>query len=126
GQCASTILRFVVLVCSADTRYFIAPPQTTRLTPLSLHDALPISLNANAGSPMSLTEETQESAALATGSKTRARAADSCVSSVREDRKSTRLNSSHGSISYAVCCLKKINKMNIERRTPHLGTRRET
>src|SRR5438128_5719836 len=25
------------------------------------------------------------------------------------DRKSTRLNSSHGSISYAVCCLKKKN-----------------
>src|SRR6266852_2991956 len=29
------------------------------------------------------------------------------VAAVREDRKSTRLNSSHGSISYAVFCLKK-------------------
>src|SRR3712207_8479723 len=29
------------------------------------------------------------------------------VSSVREDRKSTRLNSSHANISYAVFCLKK-------------------
>src|SRR2546422_8278275 len=30
------------------------------------------------------------------------------------DRKSTRLNSSHGYISYAVFCLKKKNKLNIE------------
>src|SRR6266542_5869724 len=34
----------------------------------------------------------------------------------REDRKSTRLNSSHGSISYAVFCLKKKKKENAERR----------
>src|SRR5690348_18104047 len=32
---------------------------------------------------------------------------------VRGDRKSTRLNSSHPSISYAVFCLKKKNKNNI-------------
>src|SRR5207245_5292039 len=31
------------------------------------------------------------------------------VTSVERDRKSTRLNSSHGSISYAVFCLKKKN-----------------
>src|SRR5207245_6759303 len=31
-----------------------------------------------------------------------------------EDRKSTRLNSSHGSISYAVFCLKKKKKINTE------------
>src|SRR5438128_6173434 len=30
---------------------------------------------------------------------------------LRQDRKSTRLNSSHGSISYAVFCLKKKNKV---------------
>src|SRR5438309_8628467 len=39
-----------------------------------------------------------------------------------EDRKSTRLNSSHSSISYAVFCLKKKNKVNKsnsnERRSP--------
>src|SRR5689334_23460135 len=33
-----------------------------------------------------------------------------------EDRKSTRLNSSHSSISYAVFCLKKKKKKNITRR----------
>src|SRR5207245_9220116 len=34
----------------------------------------------------------------------------SCASEGRTDRKSTRLNSSHGSISYAVFCLKKKKK----------------
>src|SRR5438309_6762599 len=33
---------------------------------------------------------------------------------VRQDRKSTRLNSSHSSISYAVFCLKKKKKKNAE------------
>src|SRR2546422_5457363 len=33
---------------------------------------------------------------------------------VNEDRKSTRLNSSHGYISYAVFCLKKKNKLNLK------------
>src|SRR2546422_5383833 len=33
---------------------------------------------------------------------------------VRQDRKSTRLNSSHGYISYAVFCLKKKKKKNTE------------
>src|SRR5256884_143711 len=32
----------------------------------------------------------------------------------RQDRKSTRLNSSHGYISYAVFCLKKKNKMQLD------------
>src|SRR5207245_9689755 len=34
-----------------------------------------------------------------------------CTRCPRVDRKSTRLNSSHGSISYAVFCLKKKNKL---------------
>src|SRR5205809_5507681 len=36
---------------------------------------------------------------------------------VFEDRKSTRLNSSHGYISYAVFCLKKKKKKNIDKKT---------
>src|SRR5690242_20828358 len=40
--------------------------------------------------------------------------------SIASDRKSTRLNSSHMSISYAVFCLKKkIKKINILTQTPH-------
>src|SRR2546422_4106065 len=37
----------------------------------------------------------------------------------RRDRKSTRLNSSHGYISYAVFCLKKKNKINRHFSRPH-------
>src|SRR2546422_2673373 len=36
-----------------------------------------------------------------------------------EDRKSTRLNSSHGYISYAVFCLKKKKNMMKDKRTEH-------
>src|SRR5438067_7035981 len=47
------------------------------------------------------------------------------VRTVREtvDRKSTRLNSSHVSISYAVFCLKKKNYRQIVPRRPHLRLR---
>src|SRR2546427_3355346 len=38
------------------------------------------------------------------------------VDAVGTDRKSTRLNSSHSQISYAVFCLKKKNKKNTEQR----------
>src|SRR5688572_31121591 len=36
------------------------------------------------------------------------------ITALRPDRKSTRLNSSHSQISYAVFCLKKKNSHNIE------------
>src|SRR2546422_4251656 len=39
------------------------------------------------------------------------------------DRKSTRLNSSHGYISYAVFCLKKKKKMMATTNTAHIETR---
>src|SRR2546430_7210412 len=38
---------------------------------------------------------------------------------IDEDRKSTRLNSSHSQISYAVFCLKKKNKKQRSKRLPH-------
>src|SRR5256884_1202447 len=38
----------------------------------------------------------------------------------RADRKSTRLNSSHGYISYAVFCLKKKKKNTLHSKTAHL------
>src|SRR2546422_3217186 len=41
-------------------------------------------------------------------------AAGECVQTLMKDRKSTRLNSSHGYISYAVFCLKKKKKSMIE------------
>src|SRR2546422_3176593 len=42
---------------------------------------------------------------------------------VKRDRKSTRLNSSHGYISYAVFCLKKKKEPHLEPLTNHDATR---
>src|SRR2546422_3149892 len=47
---------------------------------------------------------------------------DAHVVSVRRDRKSTRLNSSHGYISYAVFCLKKKKNTHNERARRTLAT----
>src|SRR2546422_5780392 len=43
-------------------------------------------------------------------------------SAAAPDRKSTRLNSSHGYISYAVFCLKKKKNINARRDPPHQRT----
>src|SRR6266542_1387643 len=67
---------------------FFNDTSTTEIYTLSLHDALPISTRSAFCVP------TQ-----ATSSK--------LVTTAPADRKSTRLNSSHGSISYAVFCLQK-------------------
>src|SRR5207248_8024322 len=67
-------------------------PLPPRSTPLSLHDALPIfAVTAFAVDGSGVDE------------------VDPCVERRRDqlDRKSTRLNSSHRTISYAVFCLKK-------------------
>src|SRR3712207_8010513 len=89
--------------------FFFNDTATTEIYTLSLHDALPISSRL----------------ALKTERKLRVFSPDAYVSvdyqkkygvvvrrtgnldSIREDRKSTRLNSSHANISYAVFCLKK-------------------
>src|SRR5438105_15700281 len=70
--------------------FFFNDTATTEIYTLSLHDALPISCAGSA-----------------------ARACGCCARWARcggEDRKSTRLNSSHEWISYAVFCLKKKKK----------------
>src|SRR5207249_11377010 len=103
--------------------FFHAPP-TTALYTLSLHDALPICLGrVHAWSPPG--QQLSSGVALVTlvgpvppgltdcqhgiaaGGQ---RVAGRPVSRTFEDRKSTRLNSSHVSISYAVFCLKKKKK----------------
>src|SRR5690242_9765006 len=70
-------------------------PPTTAIYPLSLHDALPIS-----APPVRRPCRPVSSCATAPGATTPA-------NTTIPDRKSTRLNSSHMSISYAVFCLKK-------------------
>src|SRR3712207_6969778 len=85
--------------------FFFNDTATTEIYTLSLHDALPISAIAE-GSLAGL------AAAVAIGKagQTELRVAQSRGS--EEDRKSTRLNSSHANISYAVFCLKKKKKKN--------------
>src|SRR5215203_2650640 len=73
--------------------FFFNDPATTQIYTLSLHDALPI--NELAPRPHNSGHLTF----------------DACETSQFEDRKSTRLNSSHANILYAVFCLKKKNKM---------------
>src|SRR5206468_10596030 len=75
-------------------------PATTEIYTLSLHDALPIS-------PKPLPEMPNKKAG---GAEPRASFSFSSRAAQEEnekDRKSTRLNSSHDQISYAVFCLKK-------------------
>src|SRR5438034_1459673 len=72
--------------------FFFNDPATTEIYTLSLHDALPISFTC------SLLVEDRIAKITLTGG---------C--GVQLDRKSTRLNSSHTVISYAVFCLKKKN-----------------
>src|SRR5438128_4009628 len=79
---------------------------TREIYTLSLHDALPICDLAQAPAPRNLTVVPS---ALSTSSGVSNAVVRVRISPVPEaaDRKSTRLNSSHGSISYAVFCLKK-------------------
>src|SRR5438034_8792580 len=78
--------------------FFFNHPATTEIYTLSLHDALPIS------SPPC----TRHSICRWTAYSRRISAPRRAIPSMRpRDRKSTRLNSSHTVISYAVFCLKK-------------------
>src|SRR2546429_5890602 len=92
--------------------FFFNDTATTEIYTLSLHDALPILL-LDGIDPLQAKDERRLEAALA---KARMMTFDQCASAYIEahrpswkDRKSTRLNSSHGYISYAVFCLKKKN-----------------
>src|SRR3712207_7920919 len=83
--------------------FFFNDTATTEIYTLSLHDALPISAVAAAASPV------HKSTAGRQVGEPPTRDVPGCHSARRRDRKSTRLNSSHANISYAVFCLKKKN-----------------
>src|SRR2546422_8318521 len=82
--------------------FFFNDTATTEIYTLSLHDALPISPRAQADPEYCGLEHGRGAAP-----------------ALERDRKSTRLNSSHGYISYAVFCLKKKNTMTHARRSDH-------
>src|SRR5258708_11921659 len=82
--------------------FFFNDTATTEIYTLSLHDALPISCRRQCATRRSFeTWLDRLSAPLPH------RTANEPALSVELDRKSTRLNSSHQIISYAVFCLKK-------------------
>src|SRR5690349_24242529 len=93
-----------------STVFSINGPATTEIYTLSLHDALPISPSAVAvvERPQHRLPKPQK---IMLTWKTRARpkrsASRPAEAAPMKDRKSTRLNSSHVEISYAVFCLKK-------------------
>src|SRR5436190_7548160 len=95
--------RSLLLLCHLSSSvffFFFNDPATTEIYTLSLHDALPIfAARAGATGPIPLSLE---------------RGGDVVDLAVQPgetvDRKSTRLNSSHTVISYAVFCLKKKKK----------------
>src|SRR2546429_4771315 len=78
--------------------FFFNDTATTEIYTLSLHDALPISKSLSDFGPHG-----ELARALASAVTRRTDAGGH----LQADRKSTRLNSSHGYISYAVFCLKK-------------------
>src|SRR6266480_4598188 len=95
GPCTQrrNVTRFVTKILCGPFLFFFFfnDTATTEIYTLSLHDALPISREAISKHLATLTR-----ARLVRPNRVG-----------REDRKSTRLNSSHMSISYAVFCLKK-------------------
>src|SRR5256886_7566758 len=86
-RCANTEPLRRGLALSAFFFFFFNDTATTEIYTLSLHDALPICPREQDGCPQAdQADERQHD---------------------HGDRKSTRLNSSHSQISYAVFCLKK-------------------
>src|SRR3712207_9296342 len=93
--------------------FFFNDTATTEIYTLSLHDALPISKMSAGVSGSSRLNRFSAKFSLAPGNQRAPGMASgfwSTASACRLDRKSTRLNSSHANISYAVFCLKKKNK----------------
>src|SRR5690349_23434590 len=99
---------------SAYQSFFYTETATTQLYTLSLHDALPISRYFRPIAPLSrITKRVLTGSGCTLLFSRRFRTAIGCPAASRPgsmlDRKSTRLNSSHVEISYAVFCLKKKN-----------------
>src|SRR5947209_19625458 len=90
----------VTLILLTIAFFFFNASATTEIYTLSLHDALPISKSKAIGTgPFAFTEWIQGDHLTYSKNKN--------YWQTGRDRKSTRLNSSHANISYAVFCLKK-------------------
>src|SRR5690606_41688459 len=98
--------------------FFFTDPATTEIYTLSLHDALPILLAKCASRYESVPGENGTPAYQAGGYSPGSTSASPAGA---QDRKSTRLNSSHVKISYAVFCLKKKTKKRTLRSCEKIG-----
>src|SRR3712207_8022424 len=93
--------------------FFFNDTATTEIYTLSLHDALPICaeflriLRPGGWVVLVWNERRAEADGFAAAYERLLEAHGTDYEQVRQDRKSTRLNSSHANISYAVFCLKK-------------------
>src|SRR5207253_11126834 len=100
------------LVLQPSLSFFFTPPSTTDIYTLSLHDALPIYHRSRTDPRVRRPD--RRGSSKSPGSIAGRRIAPGGPLETRglhqRDRKSTRLNSSHVAISYAVFCLKKKNK----------------
>src|SRR5690606_41691227 len=94
-------------LCAALHLFFFNDPPTTEIYTLSLHDALPISFP----SAHSLESHLIALALAEIHPRHTRRMLVALADRIGRDRKSTRLNSSHVKISYAVFCLKKKREM---------------
>src|SRR2546422_1591942 len=94
----------VCCVCSVYVFFFFNDTATTEIYTLSLHDALPICLIEERDS---LFVSSPRRPTLDSAGHHRLAIFVQPAEGLQRDRKSTRLNSSHGYISYAVFCLKK-------------------
>src|SRR3712207_8445735 len=95
------VICYVCFFCFNDTA-------TTEIYTLSLHDALPISWSTRGAG--GVRHELAVDLGPAEVRHHHARGELGDLAGHPEDRKSTRLNSSHANISYAVFCLKKKKK----------------
>src|SRR2546427_12493438 len=86
--------------------FFFNDTATTEIYPLSLHDALPISF-MTCSIEVRGTSPIRDSGSSSLAGRDQAQLPFCLVAADPQDRKSTRLNSSHSQISYAVFCLKK-------------------
>src|SRR5690349_25033806 len=89
--------------------FFFNDTAVTEIYTLSLHDALPISAFKYKGQAIDVRKVARELGVhyVVEGSVRKAGKRVRVTVQLIEDRKSTRLNSSHVEISYAVFCLKK-------------------
>src|SRR5438270_1447315 len=99
---------------SAPNTFLFNATTTTEIYTLSLHDALPISASGDAEDARRRSLG-RVARGTAPGREVGRRAHATLPRS--RDRKSTRLNSSHSQISYAVFCLKKKNQNNTSHTT---------